>query len=95
LETWSYENATPTHTHTHTHTQHDTTRITTRVPRPAPDRETGEASRRVEMDMPAPHDDGGALAAEIRHSAALLAGALGSMAALALLLLLLTTRLAG
>jgi hypothetical protein len=47
------------------------------------------------MDTPAPTAEPatGALAAEIRHSALLLGGALGLMGSFALLLLLLTARL--
>lgn len=47
------------------------------------------------MDTPAPTVEPatGALAAEIRHSALLLGGALGLMGTFALLLLLLTARL--
>jgi hypothetical protein len=46
------------------------------------------------MDMPARQNERSALAAETRTSALLLAGALGSMGTLAILLLFLTSRLA-
>ncbi|MDQ1619104.1 MAG: hypothetical protein QOE19_1673 [Actinomycetota bacterium] len=47
------------------------------------------------MDTPARQNERSALAAETRMSAVLLGGALGSMGLLALLLLFLTSRLAG
>jgi hypothetical protein len=86
LETWSYDQPRTTTT------QHSARTSTCRTP---------HLSRRVEMDTHAPAAVSGApadpsaaspLAAEIRHSALLLGGALGLMGCFALLLLLLTTR---